>query len=202
MAEGGHYILGQVASVKADGSPLVALALESGQRCRPIASCSRVGRGSARCCPMSLVRASVRRGRSRSTSARRPATRAGCRRRCRCGSTTARTCLRHPRQRQPRLQGGRRHATARPSIPPTAIGRTRREMLAEARAFLRLRFPAIADAPLLGSEVCQYEADVRLALPHRPSPGGDQRVAGRRRLRPWLQDGACARRVRRQARAR
>ncbi len=31
------------------------------------------------------------------------------------------------------------------------------EMLAEARAFLRLRFPAIADAPLLGSEVCQYE---------------------------------------------
>jgi glycine/D-amino acid oxidase-like deaminating enzyme len=31
------------------------------------------------------------------------------------------------------------------------------EMLAEARAFLRRRFPAIADAPLLGSEVCQYE---------------------------------------------
>jgi glycine/D-amino acid oxidase-like deaminating enzyme len=31
------------------------------------------------------------------------------------------------------------------------------EMLAEARAFLRRRFPALADAPLLGSEVCQYE---------------------------------------------
>ena len=31
------------------------------------------------------------------------------------------------------------------------------EMLAEARAFLRVRFPALADAPLLGSEVCQYE---------------------------------------------
>ena len=31
------------------------------------------------------------------------------------------------------------------------------EMLAEARAFLRQRFPALGDAPLLGSEVCQYE---------------------------------------------
>ena len=27
-----------------------------------------------------------------------------------------------------------------------------------ARAFLALRFPALADAPLLGAEVCQYEA--------------------------------------------
>jgi len=27
-----------------------------------------------------------------------------------------------------------------------------------ARAFLKRRFPALADAPLLGSEVCQYEA--------------------------------------------
>jgi sarcosine oxidase len=31
------------------------------------------------------------------------------------------------------------------------------EMLAEARDFLRRRFPALASAPLLGSEVCQYE---------------------------------------------
>ena len=31
------------------------------------------------------------------------------------------------------------------------------EMLAEARDFLRRRFPALATAPLLGSEVCQYE---------------------------------------------
>jgi glycine/D-amino acid oxidase-like deaminating enzyme len=31
------------------------------------------------------------------------------------------------------------------------------EMLAEARTFLRQRFPALGDAPLLGSEVCQYE---------------------------------------------
>jgi glycine/D-amino acid oxidase-like deaminating enzyme len=30
--------------------------------------------------------------------------------------------------------------------------------IAAARAFLTLRFPSLADAPLLGSEVCQYEA--------------------------------------------
>jgi glycine/D-amino acid oxidase-like deaminating enzyme len=30
--------------------------------------------------------------------------------------------------------------------------------IAAARAFLKVRFPALADAPLLGSEVCQYEA--------------------------------------------
>ncbi len=31
------------------------------------------------------------------------------------------------------------------------------EALAEARGLLRLRFPLLADAPLLGAEVCQYE---------------------------------------------
>jgi glycine/D-amino acid oxidase-like deaminating enzyme len=30
--------------------------------------------------------------------------------------------------------------------------------VARARAFLALRFPALADAPLIGSEVCQYES--------------------------------------------
>ena len=55
------------------------------------------------------------------------------------------------------------------------------EMLAEARAFLRLRFPAIADAPLLGSEVCQYELTAGFALPHRPSP--------RRSRMSWLVGG-------------
>ena len=30
--------------------------------------------------------------------------------------------------------------------------------IAAARAFLALRFPSLAGAPLLGSEVCQYEA--------------------------------------------
>ena len=44
------------------------------------------------------------------------------------------------------------------------------EMLAAARAFLRLRFPALAGAPLLGSEVCQYEL-ARTRIPHRSSPG-------------------------------
>jgi glycine/D-amino acid oxidase-like deaminating enzyme len=31
------------------------------------------------------------------------------------------------------------------------------ERLAAARAYLKLRFPALADAPLLESRVCQYE---------------------------------------------
>lgn len=45
-----------------------------------------------------------------------------------------------------------------PTFDPTNGDRAHTpEMLAEARAFLRLRFPALADAPLLGSEVCQYE---------------------------------------------
>lgn len=44
------------------------------------------------------------------------------------------------------------------------------EMLAEARAFLRRRFPALADAPLLGSEVCQYEltSDTHFLIDRHP----------------------------------
>jgi glycine/D-amino acid oxidase-like deaminating enzyme len=44
------------------------------------------------------------------------------------------------------------------------------EMLAEARAFLRTRFPALAHAPLLGSEVCQYEltADAHFLIDRHP----------------------------------
>jgi len=44
------------------------------------------------------------------------------------------------------------------------------EMLGEARTFLRRRFPALADAPLLGSEVCQYEltADSHFLVDRHP----------------------------------
>jgi len=54
------------------------------------------------------------------------------------------------------------------------------EMLAEARAFLRLRFPAIADAPLLGSEVCQYEltSDSHFLIDRHPGASNVWLVGG------------------------
>ena len=54
------------------------------------------------------------------------------------------------------------------------------EMLAEARAFLRLRFPAIADAPLLGSEVCQYEltSDSHFLIDRHPGAANAWLVGG------------------------
>jgi len=54
------------------------------------------------------------------------------------------------------------------------------EMLAEARAFLRLRFPAIADAPLLGSEVCQYEltSDTHFLIDRHPAAPNAWLVGG------------------------
>ena len=44
------------------------------------------------------------------------------------------------------------------------------EALAEARAFLRVRFPSLADAPLLGAEVCQYEltSDAHFLIDRHP----------------------------------
>ncbi|CAN5524682.1 N-methyl-L-tryptophan oxidase [soil metagenome] len=48
--------------------------------------------------------------------------------------------------------------TLGPEFDPTTGDRTgSAEEAAAARAFLRDRFPALADAPLLGAEVCQYE---------------------------------------------
>lgn len=58
-----------------------------------------------------------------------------------------------------------------PTFDPTHGDRAHTpEMLAEARAFLRRRFPAIAEAPLLGSEVCQYEltADTHFLIDGHP----------------------------------
>ena len=49
--------------------------------------------------------------------------------------------------------------TPGPEFDPTGGTRDAApEGIAAARAFLEVRFPALADAPLLGSEVCQYEA--------------------------------------------
>jgi sarcosine oxidase len=49
--------------------------------------------------------------------------------------------------------------TPGPAIDPTTMTRDATpEGIRAARDFLRTRFPALAEAPLLGSEVCQYEA--------------------------------------------
>ena len=49
--------------------------------------------------------------------------------------------------------------TAGPEFDPTSGSRDASPAgIAAARAFLRQRFPALSGAPLLGSEVCQYEA--------------------------------------------
>jgi glycine/D-amino acid oxidase-like deaminating enzyme len=56
-------------------------------------------------------------------------------------------------------------------IDPTTMEReASAEGLAEARAYIRLRFPALADAPLLESRVCQYEnsRDNNFILDHHP----------------------------------
>ncbi len=48
--------------------------------------------------------------------------------------------------------------TRGPVIDPTTMERQiSQQKLAAARAYLRMRFPALADAPLLESRVCQYE---------------------------------------------
>jgi glycine/D-amino acid oxidase-like deaminating enzyme len=68
-----------------------------------------------------------------------------------------------------------------PTFDPTHGDRAHTpEMLAEARAFLRLRFPAIADAPLLGSEVCQYElsADSHYLIDRHPGASNVWIVGG------------------------
>ena len=56
-------------------------------------------------------------------------------------------------------------------IDPTTMGReVSAEGLAAARAYLRFRFPELADAPLVESRVCQYEnsTDQNFILDHHP----------------------------------
>jgi len=68
-----------------------------------------------------------------------------------------------------------------PTFDPTHGDRAHTpEMLAEARAFLRVRFPAIADAPLLGSEVCQYELtpDTHFLIDRHPGAANVWLVGG------------------------
>lgn len=62
--------------------------------------------------------------------------------------------------------------TAGPMFDPTSGDRrSAPDALDAARAFLRIRFPALADAPLLGGEVCQYETspDSHFIVDRHPS---------------------------------
>lgn len=62
--------------------------------------------------------------------------------------------------------------TAGPPFDPTSGDRRLSpEGIDAARRFLRLRFPALADAPLLGGEVCQYEStpDAHFVLDRHPA---------------------------------
>ncbi len=58
-----------------------------------------------------------------------------------------------------------------PVIDPSTMEREiSQEKLSAARAYMRLRFPALSDAPLLESRVCQYEnsTDHNFILDHHP----------------------------------
>ena len=67
------------------------------------------------------------------------------------------------------------------AIDPTSMERKISESgLAAARAYVRLRFPALADAPLVESRVCQYEnsTDQNFILDHHPEAGDVWIVGG------------------------
>jgi len=62
--------------------------------------------------------------------------------------------------------------TAGPLFDPTTGDRRNSPAAIEAaRAFLRIRFPALGEAPLLGGEVCQYESspDAHFIIDRHPS---------------------------------
>ena len=73
-------------------------------------------------------------------------------------------------------------------------------MEALAREYAARRFPSLADAPIVGARVCQYDLTAGHALPRRPPSGEPELVARGRRLRPRLQARPGARRVHRRLR--
>ncbi len=94
-----------------------------------------------------------------------------------------------------RVQGRGRHHRARRSIRRRAIARATPAGIETAREFLARRFPALAAAPLVASEVCQYESSVDADFVIDRHPGGRERLDRRRRLGARLQDGPRRRRA-------
>ena len=71
--------------------------------------------------------------------------------------------------------------TRGPAIDPSTMEREiSEEKLTAARAYLRMRFPSIAAAPLLESRVCQYEnsTDRNFILDRHPEAGNVWIVGG------------------------
>ena len=71
--------------------------------------------------------------------------------------------------------------TAGPTFDPTSGDRRNSpEAIDAARAFVRVRFPALADAPFLGGEVCQYESspDSHFIIDRHPSASNVWIVGG------------------------
>jgi glycine/D-amino acid oxidase-like deaminating enzyme len=70
---------------------------------------------------------------------------------------------------------------AAPLVEPDALERAPTpELLAEARRYAAARFPALADAPLLGARVCQYDlsADTHFLVDRHPEQPGWWLVGG------------------------
>ena len=140
----------------------------TGARSRPTSPSGRAAPGSGRCSPRTST--SARRARSCSSSTAGPR---GRRRTCPPTSTsttrsTARATSTGSASRRRRTSTGRRSRPTPSCRPPR---RTRRR---SSRAFLRERFPALADAPLAGSKTCRYELTsdahfVAAPLPEHPS---------------------------------
>ena len=65
--------------------------------------------------------------------------------------------------------------------------------LADARAYMAKRFPALAGAPLNEERVCQYENSSNGDLLIDRHPDGAQPVVSRRGHRPWVQAWAGGR---------
>ena len=168
---------------------------DDGRACPPTRSSSPADPGCRRCFRTCSAIGSFRRARRSSTSARPPETRGSRRRRCRSGWTSPRrsTACR-PRERA--ASRSRPTGTGRPFDPDSGERRVTAAGVAAAREFVARRFPALRDAPLVASEVCQYENTSNGDFLIDRHPDRDERLARGRRLGPRLQARTGRRRVR------
>jgi sarcosine oxidase len=157
VAEGGTYVVGQASTVHAEGRPLRALTMTTGEALTADRFVLACGPFLGTLCP-DVVGSRVRPSRQESFYFGTPAGDA------RWLPPRMPVWLDYQARMYYGIPGNANRGfkvaddTYGPTFDPTNGDRAHTpEMLAEARAFLRLRFPALADAPLLGSEVCQYE---------------------------------------------
>ena len=191
VAEGGQYVVGHVTTVHADGAPLRTLTLDDGQSLHGDRFVFACGPWLGTLFPEVIGRR-IRPSRQESFYFGTPAGDS------RWLPPQMPVWLDLSRRSQQAEADYRNHLyygipgnanrgfkvaddTYGPTFDPTNGDRAHTpEMLAEARAFLRLRFPAIADAPLLGSEVCQYEltSDSHFLIDRHPAAANAWLVGG------------------------